>query len=267
VIDDITDRKRSGSNEELADFAFAVSHDLEEPVREIRRYSTFLVEDHEDDLDADGKAKLHALLRHSKRLDSRINSLLRYSRAGKADLAFAETDLFQVVTEVIDSLRVALEEQKIEMRLALDFPVLTCDPTRVGEVFLELITNAMKFNNKDEKWIEVGWIPDGYIKGDKRKERRRGRVFYVRDNGIGIRDHHVDKVFRIFKRLHGRDKYGSGIGLGLTIAKKIVERHGGLIWLESQFGEGSTFFFTLETSEIASHLRFSAVKDCPGANC
>ncbi len=101
-------------------------------------------------------------------------------------------------------------------------------------MFHNLITNAVKYNDKPAKWVEVG-----YRDGDG------PAVFYVRDNGMGIPARHHDAVFRIFKRLHGRDKFGGGTGAGLTIVKKIIERHGGRIWLESQVGEGTTFYFTL----------------------
>ena len=106
----------------------------------------------------------------------------------------------------------------------------------MGEIFANLIVNAVKYNDKPQKWIEIGTTRDG----------GEAPVFYVRDNGIGIPEKHHDAVFRIFKRLHGRDKFGGGTGAGLTIVKKIVERHHGRIWLESSPGEGTTFFFTLQ---------------------
>ncbi len=107
---------------------------------------------------------------------------------------------------------------------------------RIGEIFRNLIQNAVKYNDAGEKRVEVGWGG---------ASDRNPPVFFVRDNGIGIREKHLETVFKIFKRLHGRDKYGGGTGSGLTIVRKIVERHGGRIWIESEVGKGSTFYFTL----------------------
>jgi light-regulated signal transduction histidine kinase (bacteriophytochrome) len=107
------------------------------------------------------------------------------------------------------------------------------DRARVGEIFYNLIVNAVRYNDKPGKWVEVGWA-----EGEP-------PVFYVRDNGIGIPEKHFDSIFRIFKRLHSRDRFGGGTGAGLTIVKKIVERHSGRIWLDSVPGEGTTFYFTL----------------------
>src|SRR6202041_315544 len=123
------------------------------------------------------------------------------------------------------------------VRISVPLPVVQCDRIRIGEIFRNLITNAVKYNDKNEKWIEIGF----------QSEQASGEVteFYVRDNGIGIREKHRDSVFRIFKRLQARDKFGGGTGVGLTIVKKLVERHGGRIWVESEFGVGTTFYFTL----------------------
>ena len=113
-------------------------------------------------------------------------------------------------------------------------PTMMCDKTRVGEIFRNLITNAMKYNDKDEKLIEIGTTED------------HGKsCIYVKDNGIGIRENHKEKIFQIFKRLHGKNKFGGGTGAGMTIVKKLIERHGGEIWLDSELGKGTTFYFTL----------------------
>ena len=154
-----------------------------------------------------------------------------YSRVGRANLAIQETNLDEVVKEVRESLEIVLEERGVELRVPAPLPTLRCDKVRVAEVFRNLISNAMKYNDKPVKWIEVGY---------------EAQAFYVSDNGIGIREKHLDAIFRIFKRLHARDQYGGGTGAGLSIVKKIVERHGGRIWIESKFGEGSRFNFTLE---------------------
>jgi signal transduction histidine kinase len=224
------------SNKELDDFAYIASHDLKEPLRGIHNFSTFLLEDYADKLDEDGRSKLETLIRLTRRMETLIDSLLHFSRLGRVDLAIDQVDLNGIVREAVDSLDINLKEAGIELRVPRLLPTVRADRARVGEIFYNLMVNAMKYNDKERKWIEVGFldVPEG-----------NSPVFYVRDNGIGIQEKHFDSVFRIFKRLHGRDKYGGGTGAGLTIVKKIVERHSGKIWVESTYGEGTTFYFTL----------------------
>jgi len=232
------------SNKELEDFAYIASHDLKEPLRGLHNYSTFLLEDYADVLDDEGRTKLATLVRLTQRMEALIDSLLYYSRVGRVDLAIGEADLNKIVGEVVDSVGISLQEAGVEVRIPAPLPTIHCDKARVGEIYRNLISNAMKYHDKPQKWIEIGWL-----KGQEPHPKPGGlspRVFYVRDNGIGIPAKHHEAIFRIFKRLHARDKYGGGTGAGLTIVKKIVERHGGRIWLESILGEGTTFFFTLE---------------------
>lgn len=241
------------SNQELDDFAYIASHDLKEPLRGLHNYSMFLLEDYGGLLDDQGRAKLETLVRLTKRMEDLINSLLYYSRVGRVDLASRETDLSTVVTEVIESLAIPLQDAGVEIRIPMPLPTICCDTVRVGEVFRNLITNAMKYNDKPQKWIEIG-VANGQGQADGpcpsgtlACDAHRLPVFYVRDNGIGIQKRHQEVIFRIFKRLHGRDQYGGGTGSGLTIVKKIVERHGGGIWIESSPGHGTTVFFTLQS--------------------
>ncbi len=128
-------------------------------------------------------------------------------------------------------------------------PVFRCDPVRIGEVLRNLITNSMKYNDKPERWIEIGAGTGLGLASLRTTDQGAGlgkvTVFYVRDNGIGIPHKHYEAIFRIFKRLHARDEFGGGTGVGLTIVKKIIERHGGRIWVESLPGEGTCFYFTL----------------------
>ncbi|MDV6034799.1 MAG: HAMP domain-containing protein [Phycisphaera sp. RhM] len=237
------------SNQELDDFAYIVSHDLKEPLRGISRYSSFIAEDYAGKLDEAGHEKLETLQRLCLRQENLIDSLLHYSRVGRAELAIAPTDLNDVIEQVLDMMHITLEEQGMEVRIPRHLPTVACDSVRIVEVFRNLITNAVKYNDKAEKWIEIGFQQHGESGGNDLNPT--GFVFYVRDNGIGIREKHQESVFRIFKRLHARDKYGGGTGAGLTFVKKIVERHGGKIWLESTYGEGTTFYFTLEKGIVA----------------
>jgi light-regulated signal transduction histidine kinase (bacteriophytochrome) len=236
------------SNQELDDFAYIASHDLKEPLRGIHNYSSFLMEDYGDKLNADGHAKLATIGRLAQRLEDLIDSLLVFSRVGRVDLAIQETDMNAVVAAVLDSLSINLQERGVQVRIPSPLPSVRCDRVRIAEVFRNLIGNAIKYNDKPGPWIEIGCRVTRPPRNGPGAAAGK-QVFYVRDNGIGIREKHLDAVFRIFKRLHARDQFGGGTGAGLTIVKKIVERHAGRIWIESNYGEGSTFYFTLATED------------------
>ncbi len=234
------------SNQELDDFAYIASHDLKEPLRGIFNYATILLEDHGQNLNDDGRARCETLCRLSRRMEELLDGLLYYSRTGRTELAIKMTDLDQVLGTVLETVDISLKESGVLLNVPQIFPEVHCDSVRVGEIFRNLITNAMKYNDKAEKWIEIGFC-DGTNTSPSTKGHPSGiPVFYVKDNGVGIREKHFQSIFRIFKRLHGRDKFGGGTGAGLTITKKLVERHGGRLWIESTVGEGSTFFFTLQ---------------------
>jgi chemotaxis family two-component system sensor kinase Cph1 len=248
------------SNQELDDFAYIASHDLKEPLRGIHNYASFLIEDYHARLDDAGRTKLETLQSLTQRMDALLDSLLDSSRVGRLEFAIQETNLNELLAEVLDSLRISLHERGVEVRVPTVLPTLRCDRVRIGEVLRNLIANAMKYNDKPQKWIEIGtFTPDRPPKNGTASEprpqgQRAGKGppslgLYVRDNGIGIREQHYGSIFRIFKRLHARDKFGGGTGVGLTIVKKIVERHGGKIWVESKYGEGTTFYFTLPEAE------------------
>jgi PAS domain S-box-containing protein len=236
------------SNQELDDFAYIASHDLKEPLRGIFNYANILLEDHAPDLNDDGRVRCETLCRLSRRMEELLDALLYFSRTGRTELAMQLTDLDQVISGVLETLDISLKENGVFLNVPKIFPTIFCDSARVGEIFRNLITNAMKYNDKAEKWIEIGFR-DGKDSSLDAKGHLTGiPIFYVKDNGVGIREKHFKSIFRIFKRLHGRDKFGGGTGAGLTITKKLVERHGGRLWVESTFGEGATFFFTLERS-------------------
>lgn len=272
IVRDITERKKSDeqlhyvaaelrernaeltrSNQELDDFAYIASHDLKEPLRGIHNYATFLIEDYTDKLDEAGRSKLQTLQSLTQRMDALLDSLLEFSRVGRLSFAFMEADLDQVVGDVLESIRITIQERGVEIRIPRSLPTVLCDRIRVAEVFRNLIGNALKYNDKPTPWLEIGWISNSDSIGGSTPEaglyHTRPLTLYVRDNGIGIRDKHFEGIFRIFRRLHGRDKYGGGTGAGLTIVKKIIERHGGRIWVESEVGVGTTFFFTLTSGE------------------
>ncbi|MCC3160473.1 GAF domain-containing protein [Hymenobacter sp. 15J16-1T3B] len=233
------------SNDELDSFAYVASHDLKEPLRGIHNYSIFLLEDYADKLDAEGTQKLETLVRLSRRMEALIESLLQLSRVGRQELVVAPTDLNAVLEDVLDVLQLSYQRIAQLVTVHGPLPTLRCDAVRLREVFANLLTNALKYNDKPTPHVEVGLAPAGV-----RGPRGTGQpddyyVFYVRDNGIGIDARHHETVFKIFKRLHAQDKYGGGTGAGLPIARKMVERHEGELWLESEPGQGTTFFFSL----------------------
>ena len=239
------------SNTELDSFAYIASHDLKEPLRGIYNYSSFLIEDYGDILDDAGKDKLNTLMRLTHRMEDLINSLLHYSRLGRAELQMRPVDLNDLISGVLDVIKASARDKQVEFKIPRSLPTIECDRTQVNELFTNLISNGIKYNQKAEKIIEIGFLDeDNPVAieriGEYPDNTPPKTIFYVKDNGIGIRERHLDSIFRIFKRLHGQKKYGGGTGAGLTIAKKIVERHGGEIWVKSIYGKGSTFYFTLQ---------------------
>ncbi|NJO96287.1 MAG: hypothetical protein HC764_09895 [Pleurocapsa sp. CRU_1_2] len=244
-------KELSRSNVELDAFAYIASHDLKEPLRGIYNYASFLIEDYGEILGEDGADKLNTLMRLTHRMEDLINSLLHYSRLGRSQLQLRPIDLNNLIAGVLDVIKASARDTQVEFNIPRPLPTISCDRTQVNELFTNLISNGIKYNQQVEKVIEIGYLdatdPVALEKiGSYPDHAQLKTIFYVRDNGIGIREKHLESIFRIFKRLHGQNKYGGGTGAGLTIAQKIVERHGGEIWVKSIYQEGSTFYFTLQ---------------------
>jgi len=241
------------SIQELDSFAYAASHDLKEPLRGIHNYANLLLKGYSEVLDDTGRARLQTLTRLTRRMESLIDALLRFSRLGQAEIRLQPTDLNQVVSQVLEDLPINRPEFQAQIRIPRPLPTIDCDTILIQEVLVNLISNAVKYNDKPDQWVEIGFIEKPRNPESGKREftpsshvpRPTAYVFYIRDNGIGIRERHLSSVFRLFKRLHEQHLYGGGTGAGLTIAKKIIERHRGQIWVESEYGAGSTFFFTL----------------------
>ena len=229
------------SNTELDSFAYIASHDLKEPLRGIHNYSNFLMEDYAELLPEDGIAKLNTVVRLTQRMDNLISSLMHYSQLGRTELLRQPVNLDVLVQQTIKTLEISHPQKSIEFRLHQLLPTICCDRAQVEELFTNLIGNAIKYNDKAEKWVEIGWVESKLA----RNGTQIAHTFYIRDNSIGIPPEHLERIFEIFKRLHPQDQYGGGTGAGLTIVRKIVERHDGKVWVESMLGEGSTFYFTL----------------------
>ena len=152
----------------------------------------------------------------------------------RLDLILNDVDLNEVLSEVLELLEASRPDSRVEFRLPRSLPTVRGDHVLLRELLLNLVGNAIKYNNNPQPWIEIGFL-----------EENDELIYYVRDNGMGISSVFHEQVFKMFKRLHGRHEYGGGSGAGLTICRKIVERHGGRIWIESSPGNGATFFFTL----------------------
>jgi two-component system sensor kinase FixL len=256
VARDITARKKAEedlvrhtqalerSNKDLDDFAYIASHDLKEPLRGLSNNASFLREDYADKLDADGVQRLNRMNFLTRRLDQLISDLLYFSRIGRQDLAVMSTDLNAVVEDIQALMETTLSERNAKIAIPKRLPTIVCDKPRTTEVFRNLITNAVKYNTAAAKVVEVGHLDILVtLKGLERD------VFYVKDNGIGIHPDFHEDIFRIFKRLNDEDEQEKGTGAGLTFVRKIVERHGGRVWVDSAPGAGSTFYFTMKKAQ------------------
>lgn len=224
------------SNKDLDNFAYIASHDLKEPLRGIHNYSRFLIEDYEDKLGEDGQHQLGRIMHLTQRMEALINDLLQFSRLGRETERRKPVDINAVIEEIDDMLP---DQEKYRLLIPARLPTVVCDEIQIKEVFRNLITNGIRYNQSPEKTIEVGVEEAGG------SSLGPGTVFYVKDNGIGIDQGFHGDIFKMFKRLHHRDAYGGGSGAGLAFVKKIIDRLGGEIWLESEPGKGSTFYFKL----------------------
>jgi PAS domain S-box-containing protein len=221
-------------NQELDEFAYVVSHDLKEPLAGISFISNLLVDEYFEKLDDTGKTYISSLIDFSKRLGSLIDALLDLSRIGRITQPPERVPIAQVMHAVQQNLSFRISRQNLNLIIPKILPEVFGDKTRIEQVFFNLVSNALKFNDKDTIEVEVGFND---IEGDL-------YLFFIRDNGIGIEKEYFEKIFKIFERLNQREEY-EGTGAGLTIVKKIVEQHGGEIWLDSILSQGTTFYFTL----------------------
>ena len=238
------------SNEELDAFAYVASHDLKEPLRGIQKYAHQLLEQ-ADAFEGENRKRLEGLARLTLRMDGLLDSLLHFSRVGRIKLEYHEADLDEVLAEALEMVGARTEEGRTQFVIPRPLGTVSCDRIRVREIFVNLLSNALKYNDRTHRRIEIGYVARGerWDRGSWPESAVDQTAYYVRDDGIGIDRRHFDQIFRMFKRLHGRGDYGGGTGAGLTIVKKLVERHRGAVWLDSVPGEGSTFYFTLPCDE------------------
>lgn len=232
------------SNKDLEEFTYIASHDLKEPLRGIHNYSMMLYEKYHSLLDEDGIKKLTTLPKLTQRLESQIDSLLSYSRVGKKGLELSPQKVHDLINNSKELINYQLESRCVKLDIAPDLPVVIGDKIRLTEVFSNLMSNAIKYNDNDIPEIKIGALKQS------ENDKQKGKVcIYVKDNGIGIKEEHLSKIFTIFKRLHPKTKYEGGTGVGLTIVKKIIEKHGGEITVESELGQGTTFYIALQAAE------------------
>lgn len=237
------------SNEELERFAYAASHDLQEPLRMVTSFTNLLARRYAGALDETAQQYIHFASDGAKRMKILIEDLLAYSRIGSQGQAFTDVDTGALITDVMRNLAVAVDEQGARVD-ADGLPTVHADRVQLGQVFQNLISNALKF-------CAPGAAPHVQIAAADLGSAWR---FSVKDNGIGVDPTYAERIFVMFQRLHTRAAY-PGTGIGLTLCKRIVERHGGTIWVESQPGQGSTFLFTLPKIPAGAHAGAARAPD------
>ncbi|AFY38338.1 response regulator receiver sensor signal transduction histidine kinase [[Leptolyngbya] sp. PCC 7376] len=228
-----TQLKFQQSNQELEQFAYIASHDLKQPLSSIYSWSQLLQVRYGDRLDAKGQQYIRSVQSSVKQMTQLIEDLLTYSRVDRANSEFVEVNCKIIVHQVLNRLSSAIATTNAKITVGC-LPEVYGNPLQLGQLFQNLIENALKYHREDIR-------PDIHISAQKTHQQW---IFRCQDNGIGIEEHYFEEIFYAFRRLHSQTQY-TGTGIGLAVCKKIVQRHGGKIWLESIHGKGSTFFFSL----------------------
>lgn len=224
------------SNQELEQFAYVASHDLQEPLRAVTSYTQLLAQKYPTTLDAKTEKYIGYIVDGATRMQQLINDLLTYSRVGRQHLVLQPTDCNAIVDLVCQNLQVAIAESQGSITHD-PLPTITADPAQLTQLLQNLVGNALKYRSDQPPHVHIS----------AQIQAETAWVFAVQDNGVGMETKYLERIFVIFQRLHTRRQY-PGTGIGLAICKKIVERHGGSIWVESQLGMGSTFYFTIPLS-------------------
>ena len=252
LFDDITERKKAEaalreaheelkrSNGELEQFAYVASHDLQEPLRMVSSYTQLLMRRYGDKLDGDAKEFTAFIVDGATRMKQLIEDLLAYSRVGTRDKNFKPAEAESSLRRALTNLRAAIQDSGATVTQD-KLPTIPCDEVQLAQLFQNLIGNALKFKGAEAPRIHVG-----------AQETDAEWVLSVRDNGIGIEPQYFERIFMVFQRLHDKGEY-PGTGIGLAIVKKVVERHGGRIWVQSQPGAGTTFHFTMPKEREAAN--------------
>jgi len=225
------------SNEDLQQFAYVASHDLQEPLRAIVSFSQLLEDKYQDKVNKDGKEFIHFITDGAKKMNTLIKDLLSYSRITTHAKPSKLTNLENILKDALFNLQEAIKESGAVITYN-KMPILKVDKTQFIQLFQNLLSNAVKFRREEPPRIHI-----------EVKKINNEWLFSIKDNGIGIDSKFFDKLFNIFYRLHTKDEY-PGTGIGLPICKKIVQRYGGKIWVKSEVGKGLTFFFTIYPKKI-----------------
>lgn len=227
---------------EYQDYAYRISHDLNAPLRAIVEFSKILAQEHADKLDADAKEYLGLIVASGQKMQAMMEGLLQYSRINTLEKHFSPVDVGQVITDVLLITEEPIKKLGSEL-IIKDLPTLYADKEQIILLFKVLIDNAIKFQPSGHKPLVT-------ISAEKKDNYWQ---FSVSDNGIGIQQQFQNKVFQLFAQLHSNNQY-PGVGVGLTLAQKIVSHHGGSIWFESSMGKGSIFYFTLPLEQNLNTL-------------
>ena len=233
-------RELERSNRELDGFAYTASHDLKEPMRGIAINANFLAR---ENVSEKGRARIERMLVLTTRMDQLISDILFFSRLGRGDTEKEDIDPVLMIDGIEAELREWLAERGAKITVAGNLPELHAERSKIKTVLQNLIVNGIKYNDAQRKTVEIG-----FQSAAKTSKATLRDVFYVRDNGIGIADSNLGKIFRIFSRLNREEDYGPGTGAGLSFVRKIVENYGYEISLTSQLGKGTTFYFSLPRS-------------------
>lgn len=226
-------KKVDSVNKELKDFASIVSHDLKAPLRGIKTLAVWILEECAEAFNDRAKEQMDLLLARVERMYNLIDGVLQYSRIGQVEEERVSVNLSEFVPEVIN---MVVPPENIKVTIENELPTIVCEETYTMQLFQNLLSNAIKYMDKPQGWIKIGCV-----------EQEDCWKFSVADNGPGIGEKDFEKIFKMFKALSVKEQF-EGTGVGLTVAKKIVQLYGGRIWVESQLGHGSTFFFTLPKS-------------------
>ncbi len=230
------------ANKELEAFSYSVSHDLRTPLRAIDGFSHILLDDYAGKLDEEGKRLLNVVRDNTSRMGQLIDDILKFSRAGRLEMTFAEIDMERLAREVVEELQPSVDSSKLQLEIE-HIPLARGNRAMMRQVFVNLFSNAIKFSSTREVVrIKVG----GSVEGGE-------AVYYVKDNGVGFDMQYAGKLFGVFQRLHGVTEF-EGTGIGLAIVKRIITRHGGRVWAEGEVNEGATIHFALPIKE-ADHGR------------
>jgi light-regulated signal transduction histidine kinase (bacteriophytochrome) len=231
----------------LAEFAHVVAHDLRTPLRNIGTYAQLLVNRYQESLDERGKEFLSLIHQSAGAMQALIDGLLRYAEMGEVEVAREKTDMMAVVDTVLTLMKSSLEAAGAEVTFS-DLPIVESNTLQLQQVFQNLIGNAIKYRRQDAPRISI-----------RSRRSRDCWIVSVSDNGEGIRPEDQERVFLPLKRLHGNEI--AGTGLGLSICRTVMKRLGGRIWVESELGTGSTFYFTVPHSSVRQ--RSTKTRDCP----